>query len=69
MRIFPLTFQISMKILTSEAAAASADPLLTTTPPRELLVHNDRVDPTDAVFTRGFTLVTSPSDLVACCEV
>jgi len=64
-----IMFQTSMKILTSAAAAAAADPLLTTTPPRELLVRIDRVDPTEAVLTRGSPLVTSPSDLVACCAV
>jgi hypothetical protein len=52
----------NIKILTS---AAAAGPLLSTTPPRELLVRTDRVDPTEAVLTRGSPLVTSPSDFVA----
>lgn len=53
-------FQSSKKTLTSDAG-----PLLATTPPRELLVRVDRVDPTEAVLTRGSLLAASPSDFAA----
>ena len=50
-----------------DKVTSATGPLLVMTPPRELLVLIDRVDPTDAVLTSGSLLDVRPSDLVVWC--